>query len=488
MANAKAKAKPAQAKEEAAPEFAEGSWVRFLGYEKGTKKEEMILNKDESYEVVALPGVEEVDGEEIQTGYVLRLENPDFDPKKKENPDTNPKFLETEVFPEEIEAGEAPEGEGEAITYEELAAYSKAELVEFATANEVKLTAAQKKTPESILAVLAAEFGLEPAAEEEEPEAPPAKPETAAAKKKREAQEAKDAAAAKPAATKGKAAADKLAAAPKGKAATTPAKGKGAAAPKDEEEEVDPDFVPELDGEDEAVLSLVEGDVDLIAVAQDLESAVAVSEYQLGGVLYHIKKEKLHLATDKKGKLLDPEYGETGGFKKFLLDNFNIDYRKATYLIDIYINFTLAGIENPSDVVGRIGWTKASKIAKLVGVEGADVDGLVDVAEKNTVADLSEIIKEQFSPEGGSDKPPSATRITLRFRYLEEEANVFEDALKELADQFGQKPEEALLQLVIDAHAREVSGAGGHGQEEEEQPAKGGKAAATKPARGKARA
>jgi hypothetical protein len=489
MANAKAKAKPAQAKEEAAPEFAEGSWVRFLGYEKGTKKEEMILNKDESYEVVALPGEEEVDGDVIQTGYVLRLENPDFDPKKKENPDTNPKFLETEVFPEEIEAGEAPEGEGDAITYEELAAYSKAELLEFATANEVKLTAAQKKTPETLLATLAAEFGLEPAAEEEEPETPPAKPETAAAKKKREAQEAADAKAAKAkpptaAEKKAAAAAEKLAAAPKGKAT---AKGKAPAAPKDEEEEVDPDFVPELEGEDEAVLSLVEGDVDLVAVAQDLESAVAVSEYQLGGVLYHIKKEKLHLATDKKGKLLDPEYGETGGFKKFLLDNFNIDYRKATYLIDIYINFTLAGIENPSDVVGRIGWTKASKIAKLVGVEGADVDGLVDVAEKNTVADLSEIIKEQFSPEGGSDKPPSATRITLRFRYLEEEANVFEDALKELADQFGQKPEEALLQLVIDAHAREVSGAGGHNQEEEEQPAKGGKAA-TKPARGKARA
>jgi hypothetical protein len=483
MANAKAKAKPAQAQEEAAPEHAEGSWVRFLGYEKGTKKEEMILNKGESYEVVGLPGQEEVDGELVDTGYVLRLENPDFDPKKKENPDTNPKFLETEVFAEEIEAGEAPDIEGEAITYEELAGYSKEELIEFAKANEVKLTAAQKKTPATLLATLAAEFGLEPAAEEEEeePETPPAKPETAAAKKKREAAEAKEAAAAKPAAKPaGKAAA-------KGAAAKPAAKGKSAPKEEEEEEEADPDFVPELEGEDEAVLSLVEGDVDLVAVAQDLESAVAVSEYQLGGVLYHIKKEKLHLATDKKGKLVDPEYGETGGFKKFLMDNFNIDYRKATYLIDIYINFTLAGLENPSEVVGRIGWTKASKIAKLIGVEGADVEGLVDVAEKNTVADLSEIIKEQFTPsEDGGGSKTTAKRITLRFRYLEEEANVFEDALKELADQFGVKPDEALFQLVIDAHAQEI-GKGGHAADEAETT-KGGKAAATKPARGKARA
>lgn len=472
-------------------EIVQGSWVTFLGYPKGTKKEEMILEKGASYEVVELPGEEEVDGQKQETGFILRIPNPDFDSKKKES-EANPKFLETEVFAEEIELS-AEEGEGgeggegdaeeEPLTYEELADYTLPELIEFAKDNGVKLTAAQKKTVDAALAVVAAHFELTPAEEEEEePEAPPAKPETAAAKKKREAQEAKDAAKAAP---KGKAAAAKPAAA-------KPAKGK--AAPKEEEEEVDPDFVPELEGEDEAVLALIEGADDLVAVAQDLESSVAVSEYQLGGVLYHIKKEKAHLATDKKGKLLDPEYGEAGGFKKFLMDNFNVEYRKAAYLINIYINFTQAGIENPSEVVGRIGWTKASKISDYLIVDEADTDALVEVAEKNTVADLSLILKEQFTPGGegsGENGSGKVTRITLRFRYLEEQANVFEDCLKDLSEQYGIKPEEALYQLVVDAHAKDVSGAGGHNQDEEEEeapPAKSGKAAQAKPARGKARA
>lgn len=510
---AKAKANAAPAKEKAAPaEIVVGSWVDFLGYPKGTKKEEMVLDKGASYEVVALPGTETVDGEEVETGFVLRIPNPDFDSKKKANDDTNPEFLETEVFPEEIElsadqggadegeegeegeegsdaeagadAGAGEEGgEEEPLTYEELASYSQEELIEFAKANEVKVTAAQKKSPKALLDLLAAEFDLKPA--------PKTKP---AAKGAAKAKEAEAEAPAKGAA-KGKAAAKaKEEEAP----AKTPAKGKAAdkaaakapakaKAPADEGEEgEDPDAVPDLDGEDEEVLALVDGDnVDLVAVAQDLESQVASNEYRLGGVLYHIKKNKLHLKTDKKGKLLDPEYAETGGFKKFLMDHFNLDYRKATYLIDIYINFTLAGIENPAEVVGNIGWTKASKISKLVAEEDADVKGLLEAAETNSVADLSEIIKEQFTSggEGGTPGTPGEkkTRLTLKFRYFEEEANSFEDALKELSEQFGVKPEEALLQIVLDAHAREVAG-GGAEEEEEEAPA------TTKASAGKGRA
>jgi hypothetical protein len=479
MANAKAKAAPAQ---EEAAEIKVGSWATFLGYPKGTKKEEMVLTKGEAYEVVGEPGEEEVDGKMVETGYILRIPNPDFDSKKKANDETNPEFLETEVFPEEIELAETPADAGgaeEPLTYEELAGYTLAELVEFAKVNEVKLTAAQKKDADQALAVVAAAFELSaPEQEEEQEEKAPVK---GAAKAKA------DTKAKAPTAAEKKAAA----AAEKASAKAKPeAKAKPAPKQEDPDEEVDPDAVPELDGEDADVLALIEGAEDLVKVAQDLESEVATNEYRLGGVLYHIKKEKLHLATDKKGKLLDPEYGETGGFKKFLLDNFNLDYRKATYLIDIYINFTQAGIENPAEYVGSIGWTKASKISKYLVADNADVDALLDVAEKNSVSDLSDILKEQFSPEGESgkggegDAGPKKTRITLRYRYVEEEANAFEDALKELAEQFGVKPEEALYQVVLDAHAREAAGGGDAQEEEEEAPkrgaaARGGKGRAT---------
>lgn len=474
-----AKTQTKQAQEPEAAIIPVGGWARFLGYPKNTPKEEQILVAGESYEVIEEPGFEEIDGKEEETGYILRLPNPDFDDSKKES-DDNPAFLETEVFPDEVEEGEAP-AEDDPVTYAELAGYSLEELIDFAKANDVKLTAAQKKKPELALAAIAKEFELEPE-EAEEPETPPAKPETAAAKKKREAAEAA-----------AKAAADK----PAGKGATKPA-GKAEAKPStkgkgddqgEEHEEQDPDFVPDLEGEDEEVLALVEGDVNLIDVARDLESQASISEYRLGGVLYHIKKEKLHLATDKKGKLLEPEYGEAGGFKKFLMDNFNIDYRKAAYLIDIYINFTLAGIESPAEVIGNIGWTKASKISKLVSAEDADVAGLIEAAEKNTVQDLSEILKEQFSPDGGSSSGSDAgakkTRVTLKFRYLEEEGNTIEDALKELSELWNVKPEEALLQAVIDVHSAELgkgkgSTKGGKGDDDGDEgaqssaPAKGG--------------
>lgn len=481
MAKAQAKAAPAPV-EEAASDIEVGSKVTFLGYPADTPETEMILEQGVAYPVVALPATEMVDGVEMETGYILSIPNPDFNPKKKVNAESNPEFLETEVFPEEIElAADEEGGEGvvddDPLTYEELATYTLEELVEFAKENEVKLTAAQKKKAEVVLDICAKHFELTPAEAEPEPEPEPVKPAKAAAKAK-----------ADPAPAKAKAATAKAEAKPAGKAAAkAPAKVKAPA------EEVDPDEVPDLDNEDAEVLALIEDAPDLVAVAQELESAVAISEYHLGGVLYHIKKEKVHLQKNKKGKLVDPEYGEPGGFKKFLMDNLNLDYRKATYLIDIYINFTLAGLENPSEVVGRIGWTKASKIAKLVGTEGADVDGLLDAAEKNTVSDLSDIIKEQFTVGGGEGATPGSagkkvTRITLRFRYVEEEANVIEDTLREASERFGVKPDEALYQIVTDWHAREMA-SGGEGEEEETQaaPAKGGKAAAraasAKPAR-----
>jgi len=466
MANTKAKSAPV---EEAAADIEVGSNVTFLGYDADTPEAERILEAGERYEVIELPGTTEIDGEVVETGYVLRLPNPDFNKKKKVHAETNPEFLETEVFAEEIElyvegddagaeGGEAADagadapGDDDPLTYEELAGYDKAQLLEFAEVNEVKLTAADKKTDKALLAKLAAVYELSPAepaptkapakpaaktaAAKPAAEAPAAKPETAAAKKKREAAEA----------------AQKTAAAAKNKGVN-----------KSPEGEVDPDEVPDLDNEDDAVLALIDGDVDLVEVAQELESAVAVSEYQLGGVLYHIKKEKVHLAVDKKGKLLNPEYGETGGFKLFLQENFNLDYRKATYLIDIYINFTQAGIENPSEVVGRIGWTKASKIAKPLGLPDADVEGLIQAAENNTVQDLSTIIKDEFTVGGGEgaskgSEGTKVNRLTLRFRFVEEEANVVEDILKEAAEKLGVKEDEALFQILTEYHAQALTG------------------------------
>lgn len=442
-----AKAKPAVVEEVEGGEIEVGSMVRFLGYSEDTPEAERVLEEGVEYSVAELPGEE--DGE--PTGYILQAANPDFNPKKKVT-EANPEFIEVEVFEEEIElvdgeeeAEEAEEeGEEEAeeegdLTLEEVEGMDKAELLALAKDNDIKLTVAQKKTADTIRAVVVDVLGLgeeEEASEEEEEEAPApvkAKGKAAAAKPAKEAAPAKGKAAAKEAApAKGKAAAAAKPA--KGAAKATPAK----VAPVDEDE------MPDLEGEDESVLALIEENSDdLVGLAQSIESEVSASEYRLGGVLYHIKKAKKYLEIEG-----GEQYDEKGGFQKFLIDHFNIGYRKAQYLIEIYISFTQAGIADAADVVARIGWTKAQKIAAPMMADGADIDGLIDLAEKNAVVDLSEMLKEQIEVGGSKTPGTKVTRLTLKFRYTEEEAQIVEDVLNVAGEKLGTSGEQALFQIL----------------------------------------
>lgn len=196
---------------------------------------------------------------------------------------------------------------------------------------------------------------------------------------------------------------------------------KAAAAPVAEEpaaeEATDEEELPELEGEDEEVLALVNGERDLIEVAQELETTAAQSEYRLGGVLFHIKKAKSYLELEG-----GEAYAEKGGFTAFLKDYFNIEYRKAQYLIDIYVAFTTMQIEDPAAKVAAMGWAKASKIARPMMLEGANVEDLVSLAENNTLKDLSTAIKEQVEVGGTRTPGTKVTRVTFKLRLAEQEA------------------------------------------------------------------
>lgn len=216
----------------------------------------------------------------------------------------------------------------------------------------------------------------------------------------------------------------KAAAAPAPAAKTAPAKKTAKAAPppaaaEEEGEAEDPDALPDLENEDPEVVALVNGETDLVEVAQGLETAAAVSEYRLGGLLYHIKKDKKYL--DYQDAENGVDYSEKGGFEAFLSDFFNCGYRKAMYLIDIYVAFTLAGIENPAEKVAEIGWAKASKIARPMMQEGAKVEDLVQLATETALADLSVAIKETVNATGTGSAAEKVTRTTLKFRLLEQE-------------------------------------------------------------------
>jgi len=384
---AKPAAKKAAAKP-ATPEIVVGSVVRFLGYDESVPDDQRILEDG-----VELSVHDIADDGEGNTLLVVRIPNPDFNSKKKEDATSNPREIETELFLSEVELVEA-----------------------------------------------------EQAAEQAEEQAP--------------VEEA-------PKATRGK------------KAAKTPEPVQEA----QPEEQTEEDGLPDLDTEDAEVAALVNESDDLVALAQQLEGDIGSTEYKLGGILYHIKKAGAYKEMD------DGAYAEKGGFALFLGAYMNIEYRKAMYLIDIYVYFNQAGIENASETVARLGWTKASKIAKLMMVEGNNPVELIELAESSTVKELSEAISTQNVAVGGT-KGELKKRTTLKFSYFEDEAEGVTEALKIAQEQHGlQKPEDALLLIVNEWLA---AAGGGEAATQEQAPAQSapvGKArAAAKPAVKKAAA
>lgn len=257
-----------------------------------------------------------------------------------------------------------------------------------------------------------------------------------------------------PAPAKGKPAAKaapaKAAPAKAAPAKAAPAKGKGKAAEAAEQAEAEPEvdiLDAVLENEDPEVVALVQGSEDLIATAQELDAQAATTEYQLGGILYHIRRDKLYTQVDG-----GEAYAENGGFEKFLQEFFNIEYRKAMYLIKIYVAFQSAGIEDAATKVAAMGWSKAAKIAPLM-LKGEAVDQtpeqLVDLAAESTLSDLSEAIKD--SQRVGGSPGTVVKRVTLRLRYLEEDGAAVENILNAAKDQLGCKDiAGALLQIVTE--------------------------------------
>lgn len=376
--------------------FEVGDKVRFLGYEDDVPEKDRVLEEGEVYEV------EEVGSEEDPEAIALRAPNPAFDAKKRATKN-NPETVLVDVFPDEIElAGEGDENGEEADDADEA---------EEADEKPARGRAAKK---EEVKPAAKAKPGKGKAAKEEADEKP---------------------------AAKGKAPAK---AAAKGK---VPAK----TAPKEEKEEVDEDALPDLENEDEEVAGLVAEAEDVLALADELVEEENALAYRLGGVLYHIRKGKLHHDADER-------YKEKGGFGLYVKERLNVEYRKAMNLIEIYVRFNQAGISG--EKVAEIGWTKASKIAAVMSQQikaGVDDDKvaeigeeLLEVAAESSVTDLSETIKESYKEVGGT-KGERKKMTTFKFKLFEDQAEGVTNVLKSTAAAMGfKKIDEAFEYIVME--------------------------------------
>jgi hypothetical protein len=410
-----------------APAFEVGDVVNFLGYSEEVPEEDQNLVVGQSYTVVDI----DTENESV----IVEIDNPEFNPKKKESED-NSRTLQVDVFFDEVAIAADDEPE------EAPKAKAKPAAAKAATKPAAKPTAkAKRAAPEED-----DEDTAEGEPEEEPEEAPKAKPVKATAKPAAKATT-------KPAA--------------KGKTTTKAAvksKGKAKAAPA-EKEEVDP--YPALAEEDGEILELIEGvdGEELIELAREVAEDSAAVDYKLGGILYHLRLGK---AYQEAGK----EYTEKGGFGLFIKDKLNIEYRKAMYLIDIYYKFNLFGID--AEKVRELGWTKCSRIASVMTEHNADE--LIELAEESTLADLSDTIKETYSKTSVATGE-KRKKITFKFRLWEDQADAVKGILEGVTEQMGFKdPAEAFEHIVVEWAA------------EHYEPAKKSKAKTRAAATGKATA
>ena len=373
--------------------FPVGSEVVFNGYADDVPEDQRLLVEGDTYTVAEVNPEEE--------SIAVSIDNPDFNPKKKES-DENSKTILVDVFYDEVEAAEAEE-----------APAPKAKTAAKAPAKTAAKGKAKAAEPEE------AEEDPEDAPEEEAEEAPATKAKAKpAAKGKATTKEA-----AKPAA-KGKAKVD--------------AKAKGKPAPK--KEVVEEDKYPALDSEDEEITSLIE-DADLIELAEELVEDSAALDYKLGGVLYHVRLSKAY-------QDLDDKYKENGGFGLFLKERLNVEYRKAMYLIDIYYKFNQFGIDAAK--VQELGWTKCAKIAAVMTDDNAEE--LVELAEGSSVSELSDTIKESYSEVGGKKEAgEKRKKLTIKLRLWDDQATAVNSVLAEVQSSMGFKdPADAFEHIIME--------------------------------------
>lgn len=114
---------------------------------------------------------------------------------------------------------------------------------------------------------------------------------------------------------------------------------------------------------------------DALDAAKALVTQAEETYFTLGGVLAHIYYEGIFKAVGFTGKR---------GFADYVEQELGVQYRKAMYLIDIYVTFRKLGVDERR--LTQIGWSKAKELTKFATPE--NFDELVDMAGDKTREEL----------------------------------------------------------------------------------------------------
>jgi hypothetical protein len=158
-----------------------------------------------------------------------------------------------------------------------------------------------------------------------------------------------------------------------------------------------------------------------ISMVPTLVEDLEFNLFKIGGILSVINAHKW--------------FGEHKNFKELVEKEFNMEYRKAMYLADIYNN--LLENEIPWESVKDVGWTKLRVLAKHLTKD--NVDYWVAQAKKLTFIQLLEALKQ--SNKGGEKEveesdPTTSTVTTLTFKLHEDQKEVVKTAIEKAKEEF----------------------------------------------------
>ena len=378
------------------------SIVEFTGFtgdeEEGMPDNGEHLVEGETYAVDSI--VEGASGDD-EEAYSVRVPNPKYNSKKKASK-ANQEFLLVEVFNDEV-ALMVPEDEDEE---EEEAPKPKAKSKAKAPAKKQPAKKSKKQIEE------------EEAEEDEEEEEP-------APKSKSKAK------------AKAKAPAKKTTAKSKAKA---PAKSKD-----EDSAEVDSEgyYILAEDQEDQEVLTLVQDADDICDLAVEVVREAEACNFKLGGVLYHLRKEKSYVA-------LSDEYAGNKGFELYCEQVLNLKYRRAMYFVKIYSTFSKLGIDGSR--VAELGWTKCIEILDVLDEENADE--WLEIAANSTVNDLKDTVKESTATKT-KGKSEVVKRTTFKFRLVETAGEVIAEYLEKAGETLGLDDPSEVFEHVLTEWAQE---------------------------------
>jgi len=170
-----------------------------------------------------------------------------------------------------------------------------------------------------------------------------------------------------------------------------------------------------------------------VAAARALVKQGMISDYNLGGVLAKISRDKDY------EKVVNPETGEKfegqKGFSDFVESDLGIRYGKARYLIRFYETFSqIKGVSE--EKLAAVGYAKAKEILDVVEAKPEDANKWLTDAKEEKLVDLQKKLGEAREELGIVRTPRGTTgrsgvdMVTVKFKAFNDQATIIEKAIE----------------------------------------------------------